>query len=79
MQTTKSEVEKMSEKTKDRISLVIMTIIGLVCGGIIFIGIVHYGTTHYDASVRSIETQHQLLIDGNDYKYCPYCGEKLER
>lgn len=33
-----------------------------------------------EGKYRSIELQHQVIMEQNeDFKYCPYCGEELER
>ena len=48
--------------------------------GFIACAIVIDGQLAKEGRYDSVELQHQVMMEDNEeYKYCPYCGEELER
>ncbi len=67
---------RMSKETKE--SLTIYGTILMAMTLFIFFGFV-VGETYNRHHSKSIDTQHEELMLKGEYKYCPYCGEELER
>lgn len=66
----------MSKEAKEAISLFGKVII---CAFLLIgVGFV-IGDTYRLHHQKTVDTQHEELMLEGEYKYCPYCGEELER
>ena len=66
----------MSKETKE--SLTIYGTILMAMTLFIFLGFV-VGDAYRFHHPKTVDNQHEKLMLEGEYKYCPYCGEKLER
>lgn len=69
----------MSRQTVSNLIIITIFFIGAIVG-FIASTLVFNAKLEKEGRYDSIELQHQVMIEDNEeYKYCPYCGEELER
>jgi len=69
----------MSSKTVSNLLILTIFFVGAIVG-FIACAIVIDEQLAKEGRYDSIELQHQVMMEDNEeFKYCPYCGEKLER
>ncbi len=69
----------MSSKTVSNLLILTIFMVGALVG-FIASTLVFNAKLEKEGRYDSIELQHQVMMEDNEeYKYCPYCGEELER
>ena len=69
----------MNVKTVSNLLVLTIFMIGAVIG-FIASTLVFNAKLEKEGRYDSIELQHQVMMrDNEEFKYCPYCGEELER
>lgn len=69
----------MSTKTLSNLLVLTIFFVGALVG-FIASTLVFNAKLEKEGRYDSVELQHQVMMEDNEeYKYCPYCGEELER
>ena len=69
----------MSRKTLSNLLILTIFMVGALVG-FIASTLVFNAKLEKEGRYDSIELQHQVMMEDNEeFKYCPYCGEELER
>lgn len=71
--------KKFSEICASLLCVLLYVLMGGMIGFVVSVFVID-ARLEKEGRYDSIELQHQVMMEDNEeYKYCPYCGEELER